>query len=134
MTYFPISIEINEHIKKIKSVISWNWVKSHQNDTSLPDVLNNNVDALAQACRTSNKSTPQWAPLSNNMRIILHNDIPIMNNNNILSASDSDHLLYYFSEKWKIPQKNLYLIDWISFKSEVKIKFKWNFTDRKNKC
>lgn len=98
-------MELKEYVAKIKSHIKWHWIKSHQNDTSLPVILNKKEDDLEQRFRKSNKLTPQWEPLINDKGIIFHNGLPILNNNNIITDSASDHLLYYYSEKWKVPQK-----------------------------
>ena len=42
-----------------------------------------------------------------------------MDNKNLITESASDHLLHYFSEKWKIPQKDLYIVDWLSFQMAI---------------
>ena len=76
--YFPISEEANVILKTIKSNIIWIWVKSHQDNKSLPSILNNKADELAQTCRKSSKFTPKWPQLLNDKGIIFHNDLPIM--------------------------------------------------------
>ena len=118
--YLPISEEANTLIQKVKSKIVWIWVKSHQSNNTLHSLLNNKADAISQKCRQSSKPIPKWPYLLNDKGVIFHNELPIMDNSSILSADSADHLLFYFSEKWNVPQKLLYLIDWISFQIAFK--------------
>ena len=102
--FLPLSAELNLFLIQLQRKIKWNWVKSHQNDTSISVILNNKAYEYAQRCRKGTQTTPKWPYLLNNKGILLHNEVPIMNNDNIITSNAEYQLLFYYSEKWNIRQ------------------------------
>ena len=82
--------------------------------------MNDIADKLAQKCRKSSKPNPPWPQLQNQDGIILYDELPIMDNKNITTSYITDQLFGYYSNKWNIPQKFLYIIDWNAYNIAMK--------------
>ena len=113
--FYPISNEITHLTKKIHASISWNWVKGHSDEDSLPHHLNHLADYQAQKRRQSSSPSPKWPFHSTNSGILSFNDLPILNTPSLLKIQTTENLLVYYTQKWNLSLSSLVLIDWTSF-------------------